>query len=54
MPDQKDSLKEELMAPIGDPKPGAVTWYKNADGNYTLAAVVVGIIGVFFALYVVY
>jgi len=54
MPGQKDALKAELVAPIGPPKPGVATWYKDIDGNYTLAAVVVGVIGVFLAIYVVH
>jgi hypothetical protein len=54
MSDQKDALKEELMRPIGPPRPGEVTWYRNANGTYTVAAVVVGILGIGLALYSVY
>jgi hypothetical protein len=54
MPDQKDDLKAEVMRPIGPPAPGEVTWYRNADGNYTVAAVVVGIACIFVAIYIVH
>lgn len=54
MDDQKDSLKAELMKPMGPARPGEVTWYRNSDGTYTVAAVVVGILGIGFALYTVY
>jgi hypothetical protein len=54
MSDQKDALKAELMRPIGSPRPGEVTWYRNFDGTYTVAAVVVGIICLLIAIYAVY
>jgi hypothetical protein len=51
---QKDDLKAEVMRPIGPPAPGEVTWYRNADGNYTVAAVVVGIASIIVAIYIVH
>jgi hypothetical protein len=53
MPDQKEALKAEIMRPIGPHKTDEVAWYRNANGTYTVAAVVVGIACIFVALYIV-
>ena len=54
MTDQKDALAAEVIRPIGPPKPGEANWYRNADGNYTVAAVVVGIACILVAIYIVH
>ena len=54
MSEHNDTLAAKVMKPIGSSKLGEASWYRNADGNYTIAAVVVGIACIFVAIYIVH